>query len=140
MSLLILTLLILAVLAAAVFFVIRLRTGDSEPEDAEAFEAIVPPRPYLITQWHCVRIRPGLISCQQARQLSDRLFLTGDAPPLPLPECAEMNCSCHYLHFGDRRSLPERRIKIQKLTAIFSGLGRDRRLTSGRRSRDLAAV
>lgn len=140
MSLLMFTLLIAALVAAAAFVLFRWRVTDTDIEDIAAYDVIAPPRPYLITQWHCVRIRPGLISCEQARRLSERLYLTGDAPPLPLLECGEMNCSCHYLHFGDRRAVPERRIKIQKLTAIFSGLGRDRRITSGRRSGDLISV
>ena len=140
MSPLLLTLLISALAAAGVFLFFRWRVTDADIEDNAAYDLVTPPRPYLITQWHCVRIRPGLICCDKARQLSERLYLTGEAPPLPLPECGEMNCSCHYLHFGDRRALPERRIKIQKLTAIFSGLGRDRRLTGGRRSNDLISV
>ena len=140
MNLLMLTLFITVLVAAAAFVFYRWRVVDTDHHLSEPSDIIAPSRPYLITQWHCVRIRPGLICCEQARKMSDQLYLTGDAPALPLAECTEMNCSCHYLHFGDRRIQPERRIKIQKLTAIFSGLGRDRRVSTGRRSGDLASV
>ena len=139
MNLLLLTLFISTLFVVATILFLRWRYEHTVVREFEAPEPPQPSRLYLITEWHCVRIRPGLICCDKARELSDQLYLTGEAPPLPLPECNQMNCNCHYLRFGDRRTLPERRIKVQKLTSIFSGLGQDRRTNRGRRSGDLVS-
>ena len=90
------------------------------------------------TLWRSVKIRPGLGSCKQAITLSEELFLSKEAPSLPLPNCFEANCTCHYLFFGDRRSGLDRRIELQILTNYFPKFNKERRQSPGRRIDDLA--
>ena len=100
------------------------------------------PRPYsdpsADTEWRSVKIRPGLGSCKQANDLSEQIFLSKEAPQLPLPGCHESNCRCHYLFYGDRRSGLDRRVELQKLAGYFPGLSKERRQSPGRRLGDLA--
>ena len=126
MTLLILTLFILGLLIVAAILFFRSSDDELDVDDWRyAEEDLTQPGMFKNTDWRCVKIRPGLLSCKRANRLADQLFLADEAPPLPLSGCSETNCTCHYLHFGDRRFVPERRVKVQKLTAIFSGLGRD---------------
>ena len=90
------------------------------------------------TEWRSVKIRPGLGSCRQAIALSRRIFLPRDAPKLPLSDCYEFNCTCHYLFYGDRRSGLDRRIELQKLAGYLPDFNHDRRQNAGRRTGDLA--
>ena len=95
--------------------------------------------PSADTLWRSVKIRPGLGSCKQAVTLSEQLFLSKEAPALPLPlDCFEANCTCHYLFFGDRRSGLDRRVELQKLTGFFPKFNKERRQSPGRRIDDLA--
>ena len=90
------------------------------------------------TKWRSVRIRPGLIACRHVADLKGQVFLSRDAPELPLASCAERDCRCHYVFLDDRRSGIDRRVELGRLGEFLSSSERDRRRTAGRRTGDLA--
>jgi hypothetical protein len=61
-----------------------------------------------IKPWHAVSIAPGPRACAAARELLDRRFLSREAPPLPLKDCDNAQCTCRYEHYDDRRKAPRR--------------------------------
>ena len=105
------------------------RFSREEKDEAEAAD----------TRWRSVRIRPGLICCEQATELTEEIFLAKEAPHLPLPECTEPDCRCHYLFLDDRRSGEDRRDDLGKLADFFPTSVEDRRQLPGRRMADLLA-
>ena len=90
------------------------------------------------TRWRTVRIRPGLIACERVASLEHQLFLSREAPELPLPNCTENDCHCHYVFFDDRRSGLDRRAIPGRPGDIPESRERDRRRSHGRRVGDLA--
>ena len=53
--------------------------------------------------YHAVAIEPGPRCCTLARSISDKRFLSTNAPPLPLKSCSRADCTCRYVHYADRR-------------------------------------
>ena len=92
----------------------------------------------IITRWRSARIRPGLIACKQVAGLTDQVFLARDVPELPLADCSEKYCRCHYIFHDDRRSGIDRRAELDRLGALLTASARDRRRSPGRRFDDLA--
>lgn len=90
------------------------------------------------TKWRSVRIRPGLIACRHVADLEGQVFLSRDAPELPLASCGERDCHCHYVFLDDRRSGIDRRVELGRLGEFLSTSERDRRRAPGRRMGDLA--
>ncbi len=91
------------------------------------------------TRYRSVRVRPGLIACDRVAGISDQLFLSREAPELPLPNCTEANCNCHYVFLDDRRSGLDRRAEMAKLGKKLLPEF-DRRRSPGRRAGDLLPV
>ena len=91
------------------------------------------------TRWRSVKIRPGLIACDRVADMSGQLFLSREAPSLPLENCTEQDCRCHYIFLDDRRSGTDRRVEMGKLDEFLPNLGINRRSIAGRRATDLAA-
>lgn len=91
------------------------------------------------TRWRSVKIRPGLISCKRVSTLAGQIFLSGEAPSLPLANCTEEDCRCHYIFLEDRRSGEERRIKLGQLGEFLPSYDSERRQRAGRRYADQAA-
>lgn len=91
------------------------------------------------TQWRAVKISPGLMSCEAASKLTDQVFLSREAPRLPLDDCGEKGCKCKYVHLEDRRSGGDRRIELGDLGAYLPVNQVERRQRSGRRTADMAA-
>ena len=58
--------------------------------------------------YHAVTIEPGPRCCTLARSISDKRFLSTNAPPLPLKSCSRADCTCRYVHYADRRLGPRR--------------------------------
>ena len=90
------------------------------------------------TRWRSIKIRPGLMSCERVDDMAGQVFLSGEAPELPLANCSERNCTCHYVFLDDRRSGTDRRTDLERLGAFLSQSERDRRRSPGRRTGDLA--
>jgi hypothetical protein len=91
------------------------------------------------TRWRSVKIRPGLIACDHVADLTGQIFLSREAPSLPLETCTEEDCRCHYIFLNDRRTGTDRRIKMGKLDEFMPNIGISRRSLAGRRATDLAA-
>ncbi len=98
---------------------------DDEPNDG------------IDTKWRSVRIRPGLIACRHIADLKGQVFLSREAPALPLPSCGERDCRCHYVFLDDRRCGTDRRLELARLGEFLSVSERDRRRIPGRRTGDL---
>jgi hypothetical protein len=54
--------------------------------------------------YHCVEVRSRGKPCASAQSVSGKRFLSGMAPPIPLPGCTALTCRCAYVHFEDRRT------------------------------------
>jgi len=90
----------------------------------------------LTNPWHAVAIRSSQLRCPAATQLGKRRFLSGEAPSLPLPDCAcSEQCRCLYQHFDDRRTLTRRATDEGRPAPAYRGA--DRRRAPGRRQTDL---
>lgn len=85
------------------------------------------------TPWHAVSVVTGRWACEAAQSLRNARFLSADAPPLPLAQCASReSCSCAYKHHRDRRGQPRRRDEL--LGIRRAGLvNNERRTERGRR-------
>lgn len=59
-------------------------------------------------QFHAVSIVPGSLACAAAHGLSQKRFLSREAPVLPLKTCDRGDCECRYEHHEDRRKGPRR--------------------------------
>ncbi len=90
-------------------------------------------------EWRSVKIRPGLIACDRVADMTGQIFLSQEAPSLPLENCTEKDCRCHYIFLDDRRNGTDRRIEMGKLDEFLPNIGINRRSISGRRATDLAA-
>lgn len=85
--------------------------------------------------WHAVSIVPGSGACQPALAVRGKRFLSGEAPPLPLPGCANPSaCKCVYRHHQDRRSGPRRALELTGHRTARPPT--ERRAGPGRRKRD----
>ena len=91
------------------------------------------------TRWRSVKIRPGLIACDRVADMTGQIFLSPQAPSLPLENCTEEDCRCHYIFLNDRRTGTDRRIEMGKMDEFLPNIGINRRSISGRRATDLAA-
>lgn len=90
----------------------------------------------LETRWHAVSIVSARGSCEAARALKDKRFLSAAAPRLPLTDCTVPNgCTCAYRKFTDRRAGPRREEEHTGLRRAGTS-GRERRTGRGRRNTD----
>ena len=99
------------------------KTAGHEPELADD------------TQWRSARIRPGLNCCDRVKSIEHQIFLAQEVPALPLVNCGETHCDCHYLFLDDRRCGLDRRAELARLKGILPNF--DRRYSPGRRFGDL---
>jgi hypothetical protein len=85
--------------------------------------------------YRAVGIRPGAVCCQGSVQMSEKRFLVGKAPMLPLPGCDAAQCDCRYAHYSDRRyaGTDRRRTVASAGEAVVPF---ERRQSNGRRSTD----
>ncbi len=90
------------------------------------------------TRWRSVKIRPGLISCDGVAEMEGQVYLSSEAPTLPLGNCGEKECRCHYIYLEDRRSGSDRRIELGRMGEFFPSYEQERRLDPGRRLADVA--
>jgi hypothetical protein len=60
-------------------------------------------------KFHAVALKYAEDSCDAAKALTGRRFLSSAAPRLPLPECDYPDCSCRFTHYDDRRAGRDRR-------------------------------
>jgi len=90
----------------------------------------------LETRWHAVSVVSARGSCEAARALKDKRFLSAAAPRLPLAECTSpASCTCAYRKYTDRRAGPRREEEEAGLRRAGTS-GQERRTGRGRRSSD----
>lgn len=89
------------------------------------------------TRWNAVSVVSSSQSCEAARALRERRFLSKEAPRLPLPDCTQAElCRCTYRKYADRRAGP-RRDEEQLGTRRARDAGTERRAGRGRRRTDV---
>jgi hypothetical protein len=131
---------ILMILVVAIVLRVATRPGKRvRPKRSQSTISSARQRDRSSTQWHAVKIAPGLISCGAAGKLAGKAFLSRESPLLPLDGCTEKDCRCKYVHLDDRRDGGARRIELGELSAFFPVSQIERRQITGRRSTDLAA-
>ena len=131
---------ILVILVVAIVLRMAIRPGKRvRPKRSQSTISSASQRDRSSTQWCAVKIAPGLISCDAAGKLADKIYLSMESPQLPLDGCTEKDCRCKYVHLDDRRDGGARRIELGELSAFFPVSQVERRQISGRRSTDLAA-
>ncbi len=82
--------------------------------------------------YHAVAVKSSDIACSASQHLKNRVFLSAEAPRIPLTECSTSEiCSCTYEHYDDRRHHDRRNRYATKQLAS------DRRDRRGRRSLDM---
>ncbi len=86
--------------------------------------------------WNAVSIVCASGSCEAARALKGKRFLSAQAPRVPLAECTSpASCPCTYKKYADRRAGPRRESETTGLRST-SPVSPDRRASRGRRSSD----
>jgi hypothetical protein len=79
--------------------------------------------------------------CTAAKQIAGQLFLSSEAPRLPLESCTSKACHCVYMHHSDRRGGSDRRlVHGNKETLSYSSEYQIRCHSGGRRIGDFAFV
>lgn len=140
MSTIILSIVILCTLAAIIILLFRpYRYGETVQRFQGIGDSGRRRKRLEDTQWRAVKIRPGLIACDRVANLTDNIYLAQEAPSLPIENCTEANCHCHYIFFDDRRSGRDRRVDLGKTDELLPILEQNRRSIPGRRDTDLAA-
>jgi hypothetical protein len=91
----------------------------------------------LDKRWHAVSVVSSSQSCEAARALKERRYLSREAPRLPLPDCTQAElCRCSYRKYTDRREGP-RRDEEQLRARRSRDTGSERRAGRGRRRTDV---
>ncbi len=102
-----------------------------------------PPRPSRLgkvkpdPQFHAVSLQTSGGACEAAKSMEGRRFLSTAAPRIPLPECDEPACKCHFVHHKDRREGGDRRKMYRGSNIGETGvLQKERRYRGDRRNDD----
>ena len=93
---------------------------------------------FAVPSYRSVSIVCGSGACESAKALSEKRFLSSEAPMIPLPDCNSSTCTCKYVHYQDRRKQSrDRRAPAALGTELFTRTKREeRRSESGRRRSD----
>jgi len=88
--------------------------------------------------FHAVAIKYTEDSCDAAKQLTGRRFLSSAAPRLPLAECDRLECRCSFAHYKDRRAGNDRRSPFARASSTgATGIHeQERRARTDRRGED----
>lgn len=98
-------LLVLVLILAVAWLVIRLRRGGGDAADAGSSSGPAQKDP----TYHAVSIKYSSTACDAAKAMAGIRFLSTEAPRLPLPECDASACECRFAHHADRRNNRDRR-------------------------------
>jgi hypothetical protein len=104
------------------------------PESALKARAAAPAKP--IMSYHAVTIAVGPRSCEGAKALQEKRFLSREAPKLPLANCDRLNCECVYTHHADRRRGPRRAREMGVALDAYEGDEKRNSPKRGRRKND----
>lgn len=86
-------------------------------------------------RWKAVSILPGPRSCKAVRGVTNRRYLSAEAPRLPVAECNVERCECRYKHHADRRAKVQRKRDRDGIAAPYNAAER-RSVSRGRRESD----
>jgi len=95
MGLVLLLLLVIAAIAAYLWYRQKMAAPAEAPSPSNRF--------------HAVTIRSRTDACPEVRALASTRFIAKEAPRLPLDNCSAPNCLCKYEHYDDRRGSENRR-------------------------------
>jgi len=120
--------------------------GGDSTSDRLGHSSVTEERPQMVVKtntrgplkepWHAVSIVAGSKACPDATRLSDRRFLSREAPALPLAQCSWPSlCKCTYRHYADRRAVLRRETDRGRFPRPRFGEER-REGTHGRRADD----
>jgi hypothetical protein len=87
------------------------------------------------SRWNAVSVVPGPRGCLAVRGLTNRRYLSADAPRLPVPECSMALCECRYKHHADRRAKVQRKRDRDGMSPPYNATER-RSISRGRRESD----
>jgi hypothetical protein len=87
------------------------------------------------SRWTAVSVIPGPRSCPAVRGLTNRRYLSAEAPRLPVPECKAPLCECRYKHHADRRAKVQRKRDRDGMSPPYPA-GERRSISRGRRDSD----
>lgn len=106
-----------------------------QTQASKVADSVVPATKKPQAKWHAVSIVADPRSCEAARQLEGKRFLSREAPTLPLRDCGRTDCRCRYQHHDDRRKGPRR---ARELGVAVDGWVEEERRESvrGRRKTD----
>ena len=88
-----------------------------------------------ISPYHCVELVMDYDACDAAVQLMGKRFLSAEAPFLPLTNCDQANCRCHFRHHDDRRH-DDRRDPFSASGIHTTYSGKENRRIRGERRRN----
>ncbi len=83
--------------------------------------------------WRSVTILSTFSSCDAARSLEGQVFLSTEAPSLPLADCDHANCRCRYEYLDDRRQEDRRSLYGERHGAQIGSNVDNRRQPGDRR-------
>lgn len=93
-----------------------------------------------VNRWHAVSVVSKGDCCEASWALSEKRFLSREAPRLPLAQCTKASdCRCAYQHHADRRGQPRRRQEVGGLW-LEQYKGDERRTERGRRVTDTSTI
>jgi hypothetical protein len=85
--------------------------------------------------YHSVVIDCGEEGCAAALAREGTVYLSSEAPLIPLPECDQSRCCCRYRHRQDRRQDARREEIDPQFGEVILAGQEDRRLRRDRRQR-----
>ena len=130
---------IVSLLAVGIFLAMRLkssRPGRAKKTSAfkiKARKPVVNSPEETNSKWRAVKIKPGLICCENATNEMDKIYLAVSAPIFPLEQCTVKDCRCKYVHMNDRRDGDDRRETTEYLEDLFQFHEKERRRVPDRR-------
>ena len=105
-------LIVVLVVIALGYFMVRSRqaaSANSTPASRPAASSNISDS----AAFHAVSIKYIAKSCEAAKAMDGKRFLSSAAPRLPLPDCDVAECRCKFVHHKDRRSSEDRRNPFQ---------------------------
>lgn len=81
---------------------------------------VLAPQARTKSPYQAAALRCGPGACQAAQKLDGQRMLARDIPLIPLTDCDQADCQCHYERFDDRRT-EHRRDPSPMVQANFSG-------------------
>lgn len=78
--------------------------------------------------FHCVSIENEASCCEQVDAVKGKRFLSKEAPVIPMKDCTQAQCQCHYQHYDDRRQTgQDRRIEYGITRELYGLFGEHNR-------------